>query len=145
MMKKINFTKKVITFLHSRRNFYGKQMMHPTREWLLGLSFFAIVVIAGGIINAHIFLTYLNVKTDEGIFKEEIETYNKALAKTALNIYEERKTNYLALQDSGMAEIIVVEVQATSSTSTTTTSDAIDVQEVTESENVISESEEVSE
>lgn len=91
---------KLENLLKGRRSSYDKRIMHPTREWLVGLGIFSVIVIVGSVQSAHSFSVYQNIRSKEGgVFQEKITHYNQALAQTALGIYIQKEEQFKLLQN----------------------------------------------
>lgn len=120
-MSKKNNTKDILKsiqrLLPRRRLDYRRRVMHPVRDWLIGLLLFAIVVIAGGVYCAQTFVTYRNVNTEGGTIDETIIQYNRMMVEQALEAYTARKEAY------DTAEISAPETTADTSTTTDSSED----------------------
>jgi len=66
------------------RNAPDRHVIHPSREWLFGLVFFAILLGSGGIYAAKTFVTYQNIDTAEGEATERLPQYQVTNVETAL-------------------------------------------------------------
>lgn len=102
------------------QGFYDKRSMHPTREWLIGLIIFTVLIIAGGVQGAYTFLQYQNLNTDSGSFNESIVQFNSALSEKAIVTYSKRKEAFTKLQGGAPVAKPVEIKTATSSAATTT-------------------------
>lgn len=80
--------------LRKRRVSYDKRVIHPTRDWLIGLLFFFTIIIAGGCYSAYQFVTYRNITVHETVVSETIVKYNSVLVTRMLEQYALRKANY---------------------------------------------------
>ncbi len=114
---------KMATHVFKRgQGFYDKRSMHPTREWLIGLFIFVVLIIAGGIQSVYSFLQYQNLSTDGGSFTESMAQFNSALTEKAITNYGKRKEVYRQLQ--GEAPLAKpVEIKTATSTVATTSSE----------------------
>jgi len=111
----------------TRRAVYEKRMMHPVRDWLIGLTLFLLVVLIGGTQTAFMFVTYRNINTDGGTYEEALPRYNALLVENMLKKYEARKDAYGIHQETEAAaapEAVPVEATSTATTTASTTESA---------------------
>lgn len=68
-----------------------RQLMHPKREWSVGLFLFSILIVAGSTYALIIFNDYSDISVD----KESVEVnqlhYKRADAQEAIRLYQQRK------------------------------------------------------
>lgn len=126
-MKNKNIILSVLHFFTKRNNQYDKRVIHPTREWLLGLAIFLALVAIGGIFCLQTFLFYSNLNTDGVESKDSVPVYNGALVHTALEIYTQRKNDFMSLRENVTTEIPVGDSQ----TDVSATKSGKDVEDVT--------------
>ncbi len=116
---------------------FDKRLIYPVRDWLLGLSFFCMLVLLGVAQSAHTFVTYRNI-TVEGGSSEEIGThYNQELVQKTLTAYGERARALEELRDSIVPPENVPDTQ-TATSSEGDTGDAEAGQEIGTSSAVLS-------
>lgn len=96
-----------------------RRLMHPDREWGIGLCMFAVVLAAGGFVAVQLYTKYSDV--DALITQQPINvvSYNTQAANTALTIFRERDAAYQALTNSLPRQAPVTIVVASSTASTT--------------------------
>lgn len=73
--------------------FTKRKRVNPLREWIMGLSFTAIVVILGGSYALQIFIAGYNDKTGADTEVTDSVNYNERKVNEVLEIYKARKTN----------------------------------------------------
>ncbi len=79
---------------------YGEHlMMSPMREWFLGLFVFLIIAGAGAFWAVTTFVEKSQMSTFNGVSIAEVEVYQSATVKAALNNLEERNVQYKALEE----------------------------------------------
>lgn len=102
-----------------RKAVYDKRIMHPEREWFIGLFLFAAIVTAGGIQSAHTFMAFQEIDTNGGTQTEPVVRYNQPLVQNALQTYEKRSEVYMALQNE-VPQLPASTLDETATTSTST-------------------------
>lgn len=95
-----------------------RAMMHPRREWLLGLSCAFVVMGAGAAYNAFVFQHYSTIESFVTETQVHITEYRSDRTQTVLERYRERTAAYEALR----AEIPAVSTSAADTSTTSTTS-----------------------
>lgn len=114
----------------------AKGIIHPVREWLLGLLFFFTVVVLGGAVSAYTFLQYTNIAVIDANIIQTHAMYNQILAQTALKNYQLRKDNFDTRKNvENTAVPIILEVASSTpivpqkNTTTPTTTKSVDIEE----------------
>jgi len=74
-----------------------KRLMHPRREWIIGLLLFLTIVFAGGVLSVGMFSQYQNLDTDAGETIIEVPQYNSALVTNVIDTYKDRTEAYDSL------------------------------------------------
>lgn len=97
---------------------FDKRIMHPVREWLIGLALFLAIVIMGGTQSALMFVMYKNVDTHREANTEPLTRYNGLLVGNVLQEYRERKNAYAAYQnvEASVQSIETEQIDTASST-----------------------------
>jgi hypothetical protein len=116
---------KMATHVFKRgQGFYDKRSMHPTREWLIGLFIFMVMICAGGAQSAYTFIRYQNLNTEGGEFRDSMVQFNPSLADEGIKLYTKRKEAYDAIRGMVVNEkpavVETIENTATSSVPVTT-------------------------
>lgn len=110
MNNKNNSLKNILKTLAHKRVQYDKRLIHPEREWLMGLFVFAAIVICGGMVDAFIFIQYQNLDVSPKNIATQSVTYNKAAVQKALEAYSLRTAAYMQLQNNSAGTQVPVEV-----------------------------------
>lgn len=90
-----------------------RRLMHPQREWGIGLLFFGFLVILGSILAGNIFVMYRDVGTTEGNAGESVPQYRTTIVQDALELYRTRNEKYKRMRENVLPAS--VEVAASSS------------------------------
>ena len=110
MNNKNNSLKNILKTLAHKRVQYDKRLIHPEREWLMGLFVFVAIVICGGMVDAFIFIQYQNLDVSPKNIATQSVTYNKAAVQKALEAYSLRTAAYMQLQNNSAGTQVPVEV-----------------------------------
>ena len=103
-----------------------RRIIHPEREWLIGIGLFIAVVIAGSAYNAYVYNRLTNLQSEVVPAEQSTIRYRESLVMQALDTYRERAEAYTALQLS-LPELEIIEPEVASSTATTTSASAGEV------------------
>ena len=120
MIDKNNILKMVTDVFHRSQGYPDRQLLHPQREWGIGVLMFIVVVMAGSAFVATIFVQYRDLSLAQGNVEESIPQYRAVIVQDALELYRARTEEYQQLR----GEVISVSDEATSSAGTST--DSID-------------------
>lgn len=74
-----------------------KRLLHPRREWGIGLCLFTVVLFVGSGFGAQSFTQFKDVTAIEGQAELSIPRYNENQIKSVLEVYQERSDGYRAL------------------------------------------------
>jgi predicted component of viral defense system (DUF524 family) len=129
MIDKNNILKMVNDVFHRSQGYPDRRLLHPHREWSIGVFMFVVVVVAGSVFVTSIFMQYKDVSSTEEGLEESIPQYREVIVQDALELYRARTEEYQQLR----GEVISVSDEATNSADTST--DGID-SEVEESSRV---------
>lgn len=100
-----------------------KRLMHPVREWGIGLVLFAVMVSWGGWYAGMQFIHYRALDTSpSAVHQPVVPTYNTSLVNTALSIYRARAAAYQALLPPGAATMQLPPMATSSATTVIATS-----------------------
>jgi hypothetical protein len=82
----------------TRKDRYEKRMLHPLREWFIGIVLFAFCVLSAAAHSAYSFVLFesVSIHTVTAV-EEEAVTYNKTLVDTVLTRYQEREGRFNTL------------------------------------------------
>jgi len=110
MISKNDITKLARRIIRRQKGLHDHQMIHPKREWLVGLFFGLVLLVSGG---AWSIITYDEVKNlnIESVNITEIEQtiYRGDMVEAALKEFRDRKESYQLFLDE---TDVVIEVSA---------------------------------
>lgn len=101
-MQKPEITKLVKKILRHRRGIQENQIIHPTREWFIGLLM-AVFLFAGfGYWNITSYIKYSNTSITGAVtLDNEVIVYRESLVQEALRRFSERQTQFDTLVEIG--------------------------------------------
>ena len=103
MIERKDILKMVRHVTKRSRGVPDKKLIHPRREWLIGLVLF-IVVLAGGLTyNSFSYQKALTVGSEESEGTTGVVQYRTGLVEDALTIYRERKLRFEELRPEATA------------------------------------------
>ena len=102
------------------KGYPDRRLMHPQREWLIGLILFVTIVLMGGLFAGDIFITYQNIELSEGDSGQSIPIYRDLSVQNSLDLYQVRKKEYDVLREKNIV------IPQSAETSTTSSSSEID-------------------
>jgi hypothetical protein len=127
MIHKDNILKSVLGLFTKGGVSYDKKFTDPRRDWFIGLLVFLVIVVAGGVYSAQMFVTYRSLNTDGGDYDDSLVRYNKSLIEEVLAVYEARKESFDTLKEKSTPIVnvppVVPEPTTTASTSKQVTQD----------------------
>lgn len=100
-----------------------KRLMHPRREWGIGLLIFGAILIAGSILSAQSFSQFRGLETSDGDAGVTIPRYNQSEIDAVLTEYQQREINFKALIAD--RSLVPTTDTATSSDETASSSEAL--------------------
>lgn len=119
---------------------YEKRMLHPLREWFIGVSVFLLCVLSATAHSAYTFIKYESVNIDTvTISTESTIRYNRTLVETVLGRYQERAQEFSAI----IAGIPVPEADTEEAGSMSTTTPEMEDRVTEEDENLDATTQEV--
>jgi len=140
MMNKPEFTKIAKNILNSQKQLKNPQIVHPSREWLIGI--FVALVIFGGTSawSLQTYKQYQNTSVDVNKQSEVDVVYRESLVKAALEKFLTRSQNHAIYIKGSLSEAIVPNLEGEetatstelideSSSETTASSSAVDMEE----------------
>lgn len=124
MISKTEIIKMTRAVFKRSQGYRKHEIMHPSREWFIGIGLLAAVVIVGGIVNALEYRSYNSLEQATKGAPLSINKYSHVLAQKARDSYEGKVQKFDALAGDVPAAPIIPEVtaeQSASSTASTTT------------------------
>lgn len=104
-----------------------RKLIHPQREWFIGLAIFAVLLIGGSIAAGLLFLHYQNIDATVTVSEERVPTYQAGTVADVLALYSAREVRFNELQNSARTQAPLSEEVATTTSATTSTSSAATV------------------
>ena len=111
MISKKDITKVVKNVVRRDRGVPDRRLMHPRREWSVGLLLWITVVLAGGFYAAVTFNTYTGINVDDEVVEVNQLRYKRAEALDAIEIYEKKKASHDLLLQSRPIEASTPEAE----------------------------------
>lgn len=106
--------------LKSQKGIRSPQIMHPTREWLVGLLIAIIIFGSSAIWSVFMYREYKNVSITDGGANTETIVYRESLVNAALQEFSERQKKHNDLLNGVSNEAMSSQVEEVGSVSTTT-------------------------
>ncbi len=100
MIHKNAFSKITGKILRRQAGLHDYQIMHPTRDWLIGLCFAVTVFLVGAALSAQLYFSNINTTLVMDDSAEEVVVYRESIVEAALKELEERDAVYQQLQVS---------------------------------------------
>lgn len=84
--------------LHPQRDLRKPEIMHPARDWIIGLLTALLIFIAGAAWSTHVYLKYRDLSVEEtSNVSTEVVVYRESLVKAALDEFAGRVTEHQRL------------------------------------------------
>ena len=108
-MNKINFAQKItaVVAARKRKGSFDRSIMHPEREWFIGLSLVLIILLGSVYWSVVRYNQYSNVTTSETSDGDELLIYKNGLVKSALVDFAKRAEEYEAVKAALGSNIVV--------------------------------------
>jgi hypothetical protein len=117
MKNRFTFTKLTKHLLRSQRGAREKKLVHPRREWSIGVLIALLIMAASASWSALTYVQYQEVELNQSSASEsEVVVYRESLVEAALAIYDERETRLEQLLSGVRSEPVVDEVTETATT-----------------------------
>lgn len=98
-----------------------KRIMHPEREWFIGITGVLIGIIVGSIFAYLVFHSYSLLTTQEIVVTETVVPYKAVLVEKALTLYLEKRSVYNNLIDVTVPQLQEIEAGSSAASTTATT------------------------
>ncbi len=121
------------------KGYPDRRLMHPRREWVLGVMMFLTVIFVGGVLAAQAYVQYRDIEALEEVALQQVPQYNDVAVQNVLTLFRERNTIYEDLTYMEPAPVTPVTLEETvgSTTAQDMVSEAETDESVIETEDVI--------
>jgi len=99
MIDKKNILKMTKAVFRKSQGYPDRKLMHPQREWGIGLIIFIGVVIVGSVFAGNVFVEYQHIDVSTSESNESIPSYKKSVVQDALETYRSQTDTYTELQN----------------------------------------------
>jgi hypothetical protein len=100
MINKQKITNLAKNFFHKEKTLKSPRLMHPKREWLIGLMVAVLLFIGTAGWSAYSYIYYRDFTPDNSDLEtSEVTVYRESLVEEALNQYQQREQTYNDLLD----------------------------------------------
>jgi hypothetical protein len=123
MINKTLFTQMARKVFRHERGLRDPHIMHPEREWLIGLLVMVLIFVAGAGWSAQIYLKNKNVSADQTTVNDGETVYREPQVKEALRIAGERENELSELL--GVAPAAPTPKEDLATTTATTTEEVV--------------------
>lgn len=106
MIDKKNIIKMADHVFHRSQGYPDRKLMHPEREWMIGLLVFIIISLLGGLVARNLFLTYRNTDVVTEGSVETVPKYKEVITQDALEQYRVRDSEYLRLRNEELPVVV---------------------------------------
>lgn len=98
MIHKKAFSQMTKKILRRQAGLHDYQIMHPSRDWIIGLCFASAVFLVGAAMSAQLYFSNSNTTLVMDGSVEEVVVYRESLVEAALKQLQERDAIYQKLQ-----------------------------------------------
>jgi hypothetical protein len=103
MINKQKITDLTKKFFHKEKILKSPRLMHPKREWLIGLLIAALLFVGTAGWSAYSYIYYRDFTPDNSDLEtNEVIVYRESLVEEALNQYQQREQTYSDLLDQNV-------------------------------------------
>lgn len=109
-MNKINFTKIAKNILHTKEGVRDRKIMHPEREWGIGITLGVILLCSIAVWSSKTYLSNKEIVISENFLDEnEVIVYRESMVKAALDSFKSRDDRHKQLLKE--AEVVTPSVE----------------------------------
>ena len=101
MIETKDITKMVAHIIRRDNGIADPQLMHPTREWFIGLSITTLIVLLGSWFCFYIYTHYAQTIDASMTVSEPVVPYQAATISEAIKIYETKQLKFSEILGSG--------------------------------------------
>ncbi len=134
MMEKTDFLKMAKTVFKRGQGVPDKRLMHPKRDWGIGILIFVFVSVAGSYLSASSFSQYRNIEVSGGQSANKLPRYNEKQIESAIEDYAAKTASFSALVGDKVEVEEVIEIASSTASSSDQVTDPENVSTSTASE-----------
>ncbi len=109
MIETKDITKMVAHIIRRDKGIADPQLMHPTREWFIGLGITTLIVLFGSWFCWYIYSVYSQTISSELSVNEPVVPYQAASIAEAIKIYEGKQLKYSEILGKTLdAEAVII-------------------------------------
>lgn len=110
MMNKKQFTKIAKDLLKPDKVMQGPAIMHPMREWLVGMLLALIIFAAGSAWSTYVYIKHEDPSSDNfNVNDEKVLVYREAMVSSAIERFSQRNESHVIFLNS-VKEIVIEDV-----------------------------------
>lgn len=111
MIEPRDIKKMVMSVVRHDKGLRDPRIMHPARDWFIGIGFMFAIVLAGALYSAMSYVTYDVIDYSETDVDQSLTTYRAASVEAAIAVYTAKKSAHDELiSEVGVVEEIIVPV-----------------------------------
>lgn len=119
MMNKPEFTKIAKNIINSQKQLKNPQIVHPSREWLIGIFVALVIFGASAAWSLQTYKQYQNTSVDENKQSEVDVVYRESLVEAALEKFLTRSQKHAIYIEGSLPEAIVPNLEGEEATTST--------------------------
>ncbi len=119
MIDKKSIIKMAEHVFRKSQGYPDRRLMHPKREWGIGIGIFLVLVSAGAIGAFSVFTSYRDFSQVTASVEQSIPTYREVIVQDALEVYRQKEQKFTTLRQTNASSIVDNSVASTTSTDQT--------------------------
>jgi len=106
MIDKKSIIKMANHVFHRSQGYADRRLIHPQRDWVIGMGVFATAVLVGSITAGNVFVTYRNISDADSDLIETTPAYKEMIVNSTLEEYRLRAQEQERLRGSKVPVIV---------------------------------------
>lgn len=98
MITKTDILRMVQHIARRSHNIPDTRLMHPGREWAIGLGLFTLTTLIGGVVSARQFWTYESIETQLGEPEVSVRMYDQQKMRAVLDAFDARAIEFQTIR-----------------------------------------------
>ena len=82
-----------------------RRLMHPKREWGIGILIFTLLVFIGSLLAGKMFVQYKDFTEVVGVTEQSVPKYRDVIVQDALDLYQQKEVQFDVLQGEYVAPV----------------------------------------